>query len=210
MAQLGEAQVQREVPRPKTSELLRHLLDGLHGETVTVGWLVARLGARAFGAIILLMSIPNSIPNIPGISIFFGLLIMLPAMQLTLGLRQMWLPARIANITVPAAKVASIVVLCIPWVEKFEKVVKPRLTFLTYPPMENLIGAIVILLAFVLFLPIPGSNLVPAVACAFIALGMLERDGYVILLGLAIGIAALAITGAVVAGTWHLIDEFLF
>lgn len=48
----------------------------------------------------------------------------------------------------------------------------------------------------------------PALACAVIALGMLERDGYVILIGLAIGVFALAITGVVVGGAWHLIAEF--
>ena len=150
---------------PKTSDLLRHLLDGLEGDKVSVGWVVERLGSRSFGAIILLMALPNIIPQIPGMSTIFGLLIMLPAMQLVLGLRQMWLPSYMANIKLPTSKVAAVVKLAIPWVQRFEKMIKPRLTVLTYPPMENIIGALVLLLGFILFLPIPGGNWLPAMAC---------------------------------------------
>ncbi len=195
---------------PKTSDLLRHLLDGLEGEKVSVGWVVERLGSRSFGAIILLMALPNVIPQIPGMSTIFGLLIMLPAMQLVLGLRQMWLPSYLANIMLPSGKVAAVVSLAIPWVAKFEKLIKPRLTVLTYPPMENLVGALVLLLGFILFLPIPGGNWLPAIACCFFALGMLERDGVFTLIGLAAAAGSLLLVGAIVIGAWHLIDEFFY
>lgn len=195
---------------PKTSDLLRHLGAGLHGDKVTIGWVVARLGSRAFGAIILLMSLPNVIPQIPGVSTIFGLLIMLPAMQLVLGLRQMWLPSYLAEMKLPTDKVAAVVTLAIPWVEKFEKLVKPRLTVLTYPPMENIIGAIVLLLGFILFLPIPGCNWLPAIACAFFALGMLERDGLFTLVGLAAAFGSIVIVGVVIGGLWHLIEAYIY
>ena len=193
---------------PKTSDLLRHLLDGLDGEKVTVGWVVTRLGSRAFGAIILLMALPNIIPQIPGMSTVFGLLIMLPGMQLVLGLRTMWLPNYLARINLPSSKVAAVVTLAIPWVEKFEKMIKPRLTVLTYPPMENIIGVLVLLLGFILFLPFPGANWLPAMACCLFALGMLERDGVFTLMGLAATAGSLIIVGAIIVGLWHVIDEF--
>jgi hypothetical protein len=195
---------------PKTSDLLHHLLDGLEGEKVSVGWVVERLGSRSFGAIILLMGLPNVIPQIPGMSTIFGLLIMLPAMQLVLGLRTMWLPSYLARIMLPCDKVASVVKLAIPWVQKFEKMIKPRLTVLTYPPMENIIGALVLLLGFILFLPIPGGNWLPAMSCCLFALGMLERDGLFTLLGLAAAIGSVVIVGAIFAGLWHVIDSYLF
>jgi hypothetical protein len=196
-------------PHPKTSDLLRHLLDGLEGDKVTVGWIVARLGSRSFGAVILLLALPNVVPQIPGMSTVFGLLIMLPAMQLVLGLRQMWLPDFLAKIKLPADKVAAVVTLAIPWVEKFEKLIKPRLTVLTYPPMENLVGAAVLLLGFILFLPIPGANWLPAMACCLFALGMMERDGLFSLAGWAATVGSLVIFVAIVAGFWHVIDAWL-
>lgn len=195
---------------PKTSDLLQHLLDGLDGEKVSVGWVVERLGSRSFGAIILLMGLPNVIPQIPGMSTIFGLLIMLPAMQLVLGLRTMWLPSYLSRIMLPCDKVAAVVKLAIPWVKKFEKMIKPRLTVLTYPPMENIVGALVLLLGFILFLPIPGGNWLPAMSCCLFALGMLERDGFFTLLGLAAAVGSLIIVGAIFAGLWHVIDAYLF
>lgn len=210
MTQRGDSQERGGHLHPKTSDLLRHLLAGLTGEKVTVGWLVARLGSRAFGAIIFLMAFPNIVPQIPGVSTVFGLLIMLPAMQLTLGLHEMWLPPFLANVTLPATKVASITVLAIPWVEKFEKLIKPRLAVLTLPPVENIVGALVLVLGFVLFLPIPGANWLPAMACVLLALGLIERDGFLILLGLAATVGTLVIVGAIIAGFWHLIDAALF
>lgn len=194
---------------PKTSDLLRHLLEGLEDEKVSVGWVVARLGSRSFGAVILLMALPNIIPQIPGMSTIFGLLIMLPAMQLVLGLRTMWLPAYLARIMLPSDKVAAVVKLAIPWVQKFEKMIKPRLTFLTYPPMENIIGALVLLLGFILFLPIPGGNWLPAMACCLFALGMLERDGFFTLAGLGATIGSLVIVGAIIIGAWHVVEAWL-
>lgn len=210
MSEPGATDPQVTHLHPKTSDLLRHLLDGLEGDKVSVGWVVARLGSRAFGAIILLMALPNIIPQIPGMSTIFGLLIMLPAMQLVLGLRQMWLPNYLAKIKLPSSKVAAVVTLAIPWVEKFEKMIKPRLTVLTYPPMENIIGALVLLLGFILFLPIPGGNWLPAMACCLFALGMLERDGMFTLMGLAATVGSLIIVGAIIVGLWHVIDEFFY
>lgn len=194
---------------PKTSDLLRHLLEGLEGEKVSIGWVVARLGSRSFGAVILLMALPNVVPQIPGMSTIFGLLIMLPAMQLVLGLREMWLPNYLSRINLPTEKVATVVKLAIPWVQRFEKMIKPRITVVTYPPMENVVGALVLLLGFILFLPIPGANWLPAMACCLFALGMMERDGLFTLMGLVATIGSFVIVGAIIAGFWHVIDAWM-
>lgn len=195
----------------KTSDILRGLQDGLaEHDRVTVGWLVGRLGTRAFGVIILLMALPNVIPQIPGMSTVFGLLIMLPAVQLALGLGQMWLPSYLAELTMPSSRVAAMLVLAIPWVEKMERMIKPRFEFLMMPPAENLIGGLVLLMGFILFLPIPGANFLPALACAFIAIGMLERDGLIIGAGIGIAVGSLVVLALVVAGLWHVVDSYLF
>jgi hypothetical protein len=177
-------------------------------ESITVGWLVARLGTRAFGAIILLMALPNIMPQIPGMSTIFGLLIMLPAVQITIGLSQMWLPGFMANQSLPAPTVGKILNFAIPWVERMERLIKPRLEFLMTPPAENLIGSAVLFLGFILFLPIPGGNFLPALACAFMALGMLERDGLFILAGLGIAVGAMVIVALVIGGLFHLVDQY--
>ncbi len=54
--------------------------------------------------------------------------------------------------------------------------------------------------AIVMALPIPGANPPPAIACALIAIGILERDGVVVALGIAAGIAALAFASSILYG----------
>lgn len=192
----------------KTSEVLQRLAEDVRDEdSITVGWLVARLGTRAFGAIILLMALPNITPQIPGMSTIFGLLIMLPAVQIMVGLSQMWLPSFLARQTMPAPTVRKILEFAVPWVQRMEKLIKPRFEFLMSPPWENIVGAAVLWLGFILFLPIPGANFLPAVACAFMALGMLERDGLFIMAGLGIAVASMVVLAMIVGGLWHVIDQ---
>lgn len=192
----------------KTSEVLQRLAEDVKDQdSITVGWLVARLGTRAFGAIILLMALPNITPQIPGMSTVFGLLIMLPAVQIMVGLSQMWLPGFMARQTMPAPTVRKILEFAVPWVQRMEKLIKPRFEFLMSPPWENIVGAAVLWLGFILFLPIPGANFLPAVACAFMALGMLERDGLFIMAGLGIAVASMVVLAMIVGGLWHVIDQ---
>jgi hypothetical protein len=193
----------------KTSEVLRLLReDAKDQDSITVGWLVARLGTRAFGAIILLMALPNITPQIPGMSTIFGLLIMLPAVQIMIGLSQMWLPGFMARQTMSGATVGKILAFAIPWVERMERLIKPRFEFLMSPPAENLVGAAVLFLGFILFLPIPGGNFLPALACALMALGMLERDGLFIMAGLGIAVGAMVVVALVIGGLFHLVEQY--
>jgi hypothetical protein len=51
------------------------------------------------------------------------------------------------------------------------------LSFLTRPPFEQGIAVICLLLAVILFLPIPLGNMLPAMAISLFSLAILERDG---------------------------------
>ena len=64
---------------PKASALLEELLDAFPGEEqVTVDEIMAKLERRAFGLLLLLLALPNCIPNLPGLStmILAGVLIL--------------------------------------------------------------------------------------------------------------------------------------
>ena len=80
---------------------------------------------------------------------------------------------------------------------------RPRFTFLAKPPAEYLIGAICLLLSIILFLPIPLGNMLPAFTICVLALGVLERDGVWIGIGVACAIAAVVIVwGVALALLW--------
>jgi hypothetical protein len=67
---------------------------------------------------------------------------------------------------------------------------RPRIPILTQGNAERWLGAFCVLLAFLLVLPIPFGNLLPALGILFIALGLIESDGVCVLAGIAIGVAA--------------------
>ena len=56
-------------------------------------------------------------------------------------------------------------------------------------------GVLTIGLALVVMLPLPFSNLPPALALVSISLGLLERDGVMIGIGLTLAVVAVAIGG---------------
>jgi hypothetical protein len=62
-----------------------------------------------------------------------------------------------------------------------------------------LIGLVVLFMAIILILPLPpGGNFPPALACAVLGMGLVERDGVIVHLGM---IASIAATVAVTAVT---------
>ena len=76
-------------PHPRsTSELLQDLVHAFPNERVSFGELIDRLDLRAHGVLLLVLALPMCIPNVPGISTIFGVLMMLPALQLVLGSRR--------------------------------------------------------------------------------------------------------------------------
>jgi hypothetical protein len=95
----------------------------------------------------------------------------------------------------------------VPWLERAEKLLRPRISVLALPPFEYLIGVVCLLLAAVLVLPIPLGNMLPALSISLLALGLLERDGYAI----ATGLIAATVSAVVVSGViWGLIKGVIF
>ena len=61
-------------------------------------------------------------------------------------------------------------------------------------------GLVVVALGFIMVLPIPlVGNMPPGFAASVIALGVTERDGLIVLIGLVVSVAAVAVAGA---ATW--------
>jgi hypothetical protein len=180
--------------------VLRRLIESFDEPTVTVGAIADRLGARAFGFIIVLAALPMIIPNVPGVSTVFGLLIAAPALQIALGRRRIRLPKRLRRTTLSSRTIRTVVAKALPTVERIERIVRPRWTRLTRGAALNVIGALILLLAIVMALPVPGANSPPAIACVLMAIGIVERDGVVVALGAVGGLAALAVAISIIWG----------
>jgi hypothetical protein len=79
-----------------------------------------------------------------------------------------------------------------------ERLLRPRWSLLVSPAAERLLGALCLILAAVLALPIPFGNMLPAFAICLIALGILERDGVWVAAGTVVGLGSLLLVAGVV------------
>ncbi|HEX9174492.1 MAG TPA: exopolysaccharide biosynthesis protein [Telluria sp.] len=177
------------------SHVLRMLADDASRERITVGDLLHALGDRAIGALLFIFAVPNILPMPPGTSSVLGAPLVFLAAQLTFGMRP-WLPRIISRRSMARADFGAMVSRVVPWLERAEKLLKPRWTALALPPFEYAVGLICLLLAIVLVLPIPLGNMLPALAISLLALGLLERDG----IAIGGGLLAAAASSVVVAG----------
>lgn len=179
------------------SVVLRILAGDLRRERISVGDLLSALGDRALGALMFVFAVPNVLPTPPGTSTLLGAPLIFLAAQLTFG-RKPWLPALISQRSMSREDFDALIRRISPWLERAEKLLKPRASVLALPPMEYFVGLVCLLLAVVLVLPIPLGNVLPALAISLMALGLLERDGVWISAGLIMAVVSMVVVSGVV------------
>ncbi len=185
-----------EMKHSRTSDVLSALIVSTTGEgDISMREVLHLLGERVFGLAILVFSLPNSlpIPSPPGFSAITGIPIILLSLQMIMGRKTFWLPERIANYQFSRAKFVHFLVKALPLIRKFERLMHPRLLFMQSRGAECVIGGAFLLLAIVLSLPIPFGNFLPGLAMSVIALGMLERDGALIIGGIVFGVGGIGV-----------------
>lgn len=171
-----------EPPRRSFSQVLRELA-AAEVERVSVAAILAAFGDRAFGALLLVFSLPNALPMPPGTSAILGAPLVFIAFQLMIGRPVLWLPGLITNRSLKREDFGTLAGKIEPWVMRLERLLKPRAQWLTTPLADRLTGFACFLLSLVLFLPIPFGNMPPAIAISAFALGIIERDGAAIAAG---------------------------
>lgn len=177
----------------RLSTLLRQLSSDGVGR-IAVGEIVDTIGNRAFGALIFAFSAPIALPiPVPGLSLILGIPLLLLTWQLMIGRRQPWLPAAILRRSFDRRDFARIVGGIVPWLERFERVIGPRYRWVTEHISERIIGSLAFAFSLAVFVPVPFGNMPPALGLALFALGLLERDGRMILAGGLIGTVGLLI-----------------
>jgi hypothetical protein len=189
---------------PPTSEILQDLASSYEG-AVTVKDIVAAMGLRAHGIALILFSLPDAIPlPIPSLSTVLGIPLVLIAFHLVLFGEGSGLPQRAMKARIPLRAIKLLARFGVPFLRALEYVTRPRLNVvLSY---ERWIGLVCLYLSLLLLLPIPFVNFPPALCLLLIALGMVQRDGVVVLVGLA---ATAAMTFSIAfAANW--LKDFVF
>lgn len=188
------------------SDMLRELAGDERRERIAVADLLDALGDRALAALLFVFALPNVLPMPPGTSAILGAPLLFLAAQLACNMKA-WLPALIAQRSMARSDFLTMVEHVTPWLERAEKLMKPRLTPLSVGAMESVVGAVCLLMSLAVFLPIPLGNMLPALAICLLAMGILERDGLWVLAGLATAVAA----GALVSGVmWAAVKAAIY
>ncbi|MCS0502993.1 exopolysaccharide biosynthesis protein [Ancylobacter mangrovi] len=186
----------------RLSDVLNRIANDVERERIAVGDLLTVMRERAFGPLMLIFALPNVLPTPPGTSAVLGAPLVFLTAQLALG-REPWLPPFIARRSVARRDFAAFIGRATPWLAKAEGLLRPRLGILAHPPAEYVIGVMCFVLATVLVLPIPLGNMLPALAICILALGVLERDGVWILVGMLCAVASLGVVSGVIWGFVH-------
>lgn len=187
------------------SEALALLAETIEGERVDVGTVVRFMGERSSGALLLFLALPMVLPvPAPGISVAFGIPLILISAQLSLGWRHIWLPARLTRQSMSRGEFRALVARVLPPLRRLESVVRPRLPWLAADWTTAPVGVICLVLAVIITLPVPLGHMLPGAAICLLALGLIERDGVAVGLGLTAAVIALAVVSLVSHGliTW--------
>jgi hypothetical protein len=197
----------------RISAALRRLLVEAAGRPLTIREIVKILRGRGLQLVVIVLCLPFLTPvTLPGISIPFGLAIALCGLRIAFG-REPWLPGFIMDRRISYSALEKMTHFGGRICEKVERVIRPRLTFLLVGPgMGMVTGTAIAFAGVVLSLPIPPpfplTNTIPGFAIIFLSLGLMERDGVLLLCGYALTVVA-AIYAALIgligkAGVDHL------
>jgi hypothetical protein len=183
----------------RVTDVLRRVAAGDPDDLVTVRSLFEAFGERSFGFLLLIFSLPNCVPAPPGLGSIIGLPVLMIAAQMVLGWPTPWLPRRVLDKKVRRETLQKVLNMAEPKLLRVERLCRPRGNLVSSTTAERLIGLFIMLLALSVLLPFPLTNMVPAMATVVLSVALIEKDSVVLGLGVAIGLAGVAITASVLA-----------
>ncbi|MGQ9369965.1 exopolysaccharide biosynthesis protein [Azospirillum sp. A39] len=193
----------------RTSDVLAGFRRRLPAGRVTIGDLIAALGDRSVGTILLALALPTVAPVPLGVSVLFNLPVLLFSMTLLLGRRGGYLPDWLLRRSVQRRTAERMIDAALPRLRWIERMLRPRRPALAAIDRERWFGALVFLLAFIAFVPVPLMGWLPGFALVLLALGLIERDGNAVGVGLMLGLGAVAVAAVLVSSLSYAGHELL-
>lgn len=181
------------------SDRLDQLAEKAVGDSVSLEWIMGQLHERAFGLFLLVLALPCCIPFLYGVPQIVALPLMFVSVQILLGRETPWLPERLATRTVSTEGLQNLALRAGPWLRRIEAFSRPRKAQLTRAPLDRIVGLALVLFSASILVPLPGTNTVPGFAVVLISMGLLQRDGILVIIGMLLGtawIASLIFAGA--------------
>jgi hypothetical protein len=177
--------------------------------TAALGDVVDRLDERAFGFLLLLLALPCTLPFVYVLPQIVALPMLALAAQMAMGGRHPWLPKKLHDrrFSIPAfARVLARAEKYGGWIERLAT---PRLRPVTGHLANRIVGGLLLVPLASILTPLPLTNTVPGIGVAVAALGLIERDGVLVIGGLVIGFVWVFLLVFVGAETLQLVKTWL-
>jgi hypothetical protein len=186
------------------SQTLTDIAHSINTEHITLRQLFELVGEQGLLLMCALLTIPFLIPvSIPGVSTVFGAAIIFISIGITLN-RLPWVPNRLMNRPIATEKLIPTLDKGAQMVIKIERFIHPRLVKLTEGTAINRVNGIALILSGILLMfplgLIPFSNTLPGLAILFLAIGILQRDGFFIIGGFLMMLFTVIYFGALFTG----------
>ncbi|AZU37085.1 exopolysaccharide biosynthesis protein exod [Wolbachia endosymbiont of Bemisia tabaci] len=202
------------------SDILKEVADTNNNDSdkVTLFDIKTALHERGFGILIIIFSLPLSvpIPVPPGYTTILSIPLILFALQLLFGFDSPWMPNWLERKSFQRSTLALVVEKTSPILKKIEKFMKPRMSFIFLGPGEKILAFMMLLCAIIIALPLPFTHFLPAIGITLISLGIMGKDGFLSTLGVLFSFCALLVTLIVIvkgpkliAGTLSLLKSLI-
>lgn len=164
-------------------------------EKVSLADMRDAVGQRGYGPFLFVPAILEVSPvgGIPGVPTLLGIIVAIFALQMLMGRKRFWIPDFLGRRSVKGDKLQKAVDKMRPVLRFLDRVIRPRLTWMTKKPFLQIIAALCVLCAAMAppLELIPFASSLPFGAIALFGLGLMTHDGIVVLLGMALAMGGL-------------------
>jgi len=181
------------------SDVLEGVVRDNRNDRISLFEIKTALHERGFGILMVFFALPLCVPALPpGLTAIPAIPLIVFSVQMIRGMDSPWMPKKFGTKTIKRETVAMVVEKAAPYLKKAEKVLRPRFSFASSPEGEKVIGVFSLVFALSILIPLPFTNLIPAVGILFMSLGLLSKDGIFIILGMVIGTAGVTLTTLII------------
>ncbi len=181
------------------ARLLAELTDEIDSERIRIQDILEHFGDRSFGPIFVVLGLIVVLPPvgaIPGLPIIVAVALLLFTVQMLMGRNHVWLPRSLLQASVKREALQKTQQRSVKILSRIDRLLKERLTWAT-GPTARYVSAIVITIAaltMVVLEFIPFAVAAPGWAVMLIGLGLMARDGVMMVAGFVMAAVSVAMS----------------
>jgi len=181
-----------------TTQVIEDVVNKSSADRIPVRDLVDAMNSVGFGLAMMIFAFGIIIPLPPPFPSIISVPLVIFSLQMVMGCSAPKLPKRFSDLSVKRSVVAMLVQKSSPYIRRVERILRPRLAFMTSSSAERVIGFFTLMFSSFILLPMPLSNFIPGLGILIISFGLLGKDGLVVMFGIVVGISGIIISTAAV------------